>query len=89
VLQHPLTPRGKKIWLGDEGFDSSQQLIAAAVEASGRLVLSNASGKRGILRLVTKGDKQRRYCSPFCALHSEIHDASGVSICTFVLVKQV
>ena len=64
MLQHPLTPRGKKIWLGDEGFDSSQQLIAAAVEASGRLVLSNASGKRGILRLVTKGDKQRRYCSP-------------------------
>lgn len=57
-LLHPLTPRGKKMWLGDEGFDSSLRLIQAAVEASSQLILSSSTGKRGILRLVTKGEKQ-------------------------------
>ena len=57
-LLHPLTPRGKKMWLGDEGFDSSLRLIQAAVDASPHLILSSRTGKRGILRLVTKGEKQ-------------------------------
>ena len=58
-LLHPLTPRGKKMWLGDEGMAASLELIQAAVDACPhRLVLSNRAGQRGIVRLVTKGEKQ-------------------------------
>jgi glycine/D-amino acid oxidase-like deaminating enzyme len=59
-LLHPLTPRGKKMWLGDEGMAASLDLIQAAVEASPDLILSSRAGARGILRLVTKGEKQRK-----------------------------
>ena len=58
-LLHPLTPRGKKMWLGDEGMAASLELIQAAIDACPhKLVLSNRAGQRGIVRLVTKGEKQ-------------------------------
>ena len=59
-LLHPLTPRGKKIWLGDEGMVSSLRLIEAAGAAGAGRIVSHARGQRGILRLVSKGTKQRQ-----------------------------
>jgi len=76
-LLHPLTPRGKKMWLGDEGFESSLRLIQAAVDASQDLILSSSTGRRGILRLVTKGEKQRK--DYLKAAESSPHELSFVN----------
>lgn len=77
-LLHPLTPRGKKMWLGDEGLESSLRLIQAAVDASQDLILSSRNNSRGILRLVTKGEKQRK--DYLKAAESSPHELSFVNV---------
>lgn len=72
-LLHPCNPRGKKMWSGDAGMRSSLSLIRAAAasaeegrdpilgsscaEASSEAVLA---AREGVVRLVTKGEKQRK-----------------------------
>ncbi|EKX33948.1 hypothetical protein GUITHDRAFT_147571 [Guillardia theta CCMP2712] len=56
-LLHPLTPRGKKLWKGDEGMEATRRLLRVAQQFSEEEVFFNGEG-RGILRVVTKGKKQ-------------------------------